>query len=147
MNGATVSGRSCMCVPLLSCSTWRRPCDRQKGQDQIGETFWLLFHQDVPRVREQLHPDSARDVLVQLLRPLWPKMRVVLAPEQQRGVIEATQARQQVERDARVSRIELSCEEATRLASAMCVTQVGADVAMQQLRCEHPRIVDRVRLQ
>jgi hypothetical protein len=91
---------------------------------------------------EQLDADSARDVLAQPLRPLRPKVWVVLTPEEQRGVIEATRAGQELECDSRVSRIELSCEEPTRLVSAVRVTQIGADVAMQQFGRKHLGVMD-----
>jgi hypothetical protein len=86
---------------------------------------------------------GAGDVGAQPLGPLGSKVRVVAAPDEQGGVVEASQARQCGQGVPLVGGVELAGEEAPGLGASLPVSEVGLDVAVQELGGEHGRVVRR----
>jgi hypothetical protein len=50
--------------------------------------FRSLLHEQVTGRRQKLEPLGTRDVAAQSLSPLGPEVRIILPPDEERGMIE-----------------------------------------------------------
>ena len=95
---------------------------------------------------DELEAHHSLDIRLQSFAPFWAEVRIVGGPQQERGMIEASEPVEQLERRLVVRGVELPSEEPPRFGAAIPVAEVRADVAIEQLGCQHATVTDRVAL-
>jgi hypothetical protein len=94
--------------------------------DQLDDRVRALFHEQVAAVGEVLEPGGAQNVRQEPFTPLRAEVRILGRPDQQRGVVKASQSVEELEGDAVVLCVELAGEGALGLGAAVTLGELAA---------------------